>query len=957
MIAKRTTESAIKLFASYLALTRYLRWAILFLTVLSAAAAPQQRQATNPQKTPPRAALSGAPDIAALQKGFTAPPSDSRIMMRWWWFGPAVTKTQLEREMKLMKEGGIGGFEVQPVYPVALDDPATGIRTIPFLSDEFIDILRFTSQKARELGLRMDLTVGSGWPYGGPQVPVSQSAGKLRIQRAPLAQGIRRVPIPDIGAGEKLLAIYLAPTREKTIVGDGLRELSEIAEGAVRVPGDSEGPHEVIFFISSHTGQMVKRPALGAEGFVLNHYDRAAVDNYQRKVGDRLMQAFGQNPPYAIFCDSLEVYESDWTSDLLEEFQKRRGYDLKPHLPALLADVGPKTADIRHDWGRTLTELLNERFMVPMRDWARKNRTRFRIQGYGIPPATISTNQYADLSEGEGAQWKILRAARWASSANHLFGRAVTSSETWTWLHSPSFRATPLDVKAESDLHFLQGVNQLIGHGWPYTAEGVEYPGWRFYAAGVFNDKNPWWIVMPDLSLYLQRLSYLLRQGSSANDVALYLPNSDAWSSFTAGGRVHMIETLRERIGPHVVAKVLESGFNLDFFDDEALKQIGHIEKGALALGTCKYKAVILPNVERVPPETMMKLEQYVRAGGVLIASRRLPALAPGFKATDAEHHQVGEISRRLFEGATAPAHFINDESRDLGNKLSALLRPDVSLAPPSPEIGFVHRSTPDAEIYFLANTANTRQSVKATFRVQGIKAEGWDPMSGKVAAVEAQDLPGGISIPLDLEPYSSRVFLFSKRTLPPSPAPKAGPTPAPLDLSTQWQVTFGRDGKPRRMDTLSSWTENEETRFFSGQVIYEKNLPIPASLLQDGLKLRLDFGEGQPVPGQRPDSRVQAWLDAPIREAAVVYINGRRAGAVWCPPFSLDISGLLTPGANIIRVVTGNLAINHLAGRALPDYRLLNLRYGVRFEPQDMKDLKPLPAGLLGPIRLLPSR
>jgi hypothetical protein len=158
-------------------------------------------------------------------------------------------------------------------------------------------------------------------------------------------------------------------------------------------------------------------------------------------------------------------------------------------------------------------------------------------------------------------------------------------------------------------------------------------------------------------------------------------------------------------------------------------------------------------------------------------------------------------------------------------------------------------------------------------------------------------------------------------------------------------------------MDTLSSWTENEETRFFSGQVIYEKNLPIPASLLQDGLKLRLDFGEGQPVPGQRPDSRVQAWLDAPIREAAVVYINGRRAGAVWCPPFSLDISGLLTPGANIIRVVTGNLAINHLAGRALPDYRLLNLRYGVRFEPQDMKDLKPLPAGLLGPIRLLPSR
>ena len=67
---------------------------------------------------------------------------------------------------------------------------------------------------------------------------------------------------------------------------------------------------------------------------------------------------------------------------------------------------------------------------------------------------------------------------------------------TWTWLHSPTFRATPLDVKAEADIHFLQGINQLIGHGWPYSAPGVEYPGWRFYAAAVFNENNPWWIVM-----------------------------------------------------------------------------------------------------------------------------------------------------------------------------------------------------------------------------------------------------------------------------------------------------------------------------------------------------------------------------------------------------------------------------------------------------------------------------
>ncbi len=936
---------------------RWRPWALLLLLIIPAVALSQAMSSNAPK---PRAtAAMSIPGIDSLQGGFKTPPSDSRIMMRWWWFGPAVSKTELEREMRLMKDGGIGGFEVQPVYPVALDDPATGIKTLPFLSDEFIDALRFTSEKARELGLRIDLTLGSGWPFGGSQVLVGQSAGKLRVQRVPVGADVRRVPVPDIGGGEKLLSVYLARVQEKAIVGESLRELTDVSDGAMRLPAGLAGPHEVIFFISSHTGQMVKRPAVGAEGFVLNHYDRAAVDSYQKTVGDRLMQAFGSNPPYAIFCDSLEVYESDWTGDLLEQFQKRRGYDLKPHLPALIADVGPKTADIRHDWGRTLTELLNERFLMPMRDWAQRNHTRFRLQGYGIPPATLSSNQFADLPEGEGAQWKILRASRWAASANHLYGRPVTSSETWTWLHSPSFRATPLDVKAEADMHFLQGINQLIGHGWPYTAEGVAYPGGRFYAAGVFNDKNPWWLVMPDLSLYLQRISYLLRQGNPANDVALYLPNSDAWSGFSTGGRVHMIEALRERIGPDVVARILEAGFNLDFFDDDTLRELGRVEKAALVLGKNRYKAVILPNVERVPLDTLKKLDEYARSGGVLLAIRRLPAVAPGFHATQGERDQVGEISRRLFEGPSAPAHFVKDESRELGSKLATLLRPDVSLAPAVAEIGFVHRSTPEAEVYFLANTANVRHNIDVTFRIQGMNAEWWDPISGNVSVADV-DRQGeaGTTLRLTLEPYGSRVLVFARRSIPRPPARSTtGASPPAIDLSTDWLVAFGKDRKPVRMDALRSWTQDDETRYFSGQASYEKGVVVPESLLQDGLKLILDFGEGQPVPGQRPESRVRAWLDAPIREAAVIYVNDRRAGSLWCPPYSLDISGLLTKGPNKLRIEVGNLAVNHLAGQALPDYRLLNLRYGVRFEPQDMKDLKPIPSGLFGSIRLVPTR
>jgi hypothetical protein len=116
------------------------------------------------------AAQPAPPRLADLEQMFRTPPDDTRIMMRWWWFGPAVTKAGLEREMRLMKAGGIGGFEIQPVYPVVLDDPALGFETHPFLSDAFLDDVRFTAAKASELGLRVDLTLGSGWPYGGPTV-------------------------------------------------------------------------------------------------------------------------------------------------------------------------------------------------------------------------------------------------------------------------------------------------------------------------------------------------------------------------------------------------------------------------------------------------------------------------------------------------------------------------------------------------------------------------------------------------------------------------------------------------------------------------------------------------------------------------------------------------------------------------------------------------------------------
>jgi hypothetical protein len=792
-------------------------------------------------------ALAPAQTVADLRRGFERPPDDARIMMRWWWFGPTVQKPELEREMRAMKEGGIGGFEVQPVYPLEVEG------NFPYLSPEFLDDLRFTAEKAKELGLRFDLTLASGWPYGGPHIPLDKASGRLRI--------VKDKP-PTLAEGEKLIA-------------------------------QAEGGGTTYYFVQGHTKQQVKRPAVGAEGFVLDHYDPAAISLHLKTVADKLMAAVGPNKPYAVFSDSLEVYGADWTPNLLDEFRKRRGYDLTPYLVALATDIGPKTGGVRHDWGKTLSELADDNYLTPVHTWAKEHGTRFRSQTYGIPPVTLSSNALVDLPEGEGSQWRAFSSTRWASSASHLYGRPVTSSETWTWLHSPVFRATPLDMKAEADIHFLEGVNQLIGHGWPYSPPEAGEPGWRFYAAAVFNNHNPWWIAMPDVALYLQRMSWLLRQGQPANDVAVYLPTDDAFASFQPGKAPSVNQAMDRLIGPTVIPQILNSGYNFDFIDDGAIAKVG-----------VPHKILILPGVERIPLATLQKI---LASGATVIATRQAPSLAPGVM-DEADAPKIRELAARL--------KVVADETK-LGDALHAVLPADV-LAPP--EIGFVHRHLPDSEAYFVVNTSNHPVTTPSHFRVSGLQAAQWNPQTGAVTALDTSDYA----------PYESRVIVFSKSN-PPAAEPRTARTAI--------------DVKVRRL--------TDPDRFVSGTIPYEAELLLPDGPPRGAV---LSFGEGTPVStdDRRSGPGMRAMMDGPVREAAVVFVNGKRAGAVWCAPWELDVTSLLQKGKNAIRIEVGNSALNVMAGKPLPDYKALNAKYGERFQPQEMNLVAPQPSGLLGPVRLV---
>ena len=296
--------------------------------------------------------------VSRMRLAFANPPDDARIMMRWWWFGPSVEKAELARELEMMKRGGIGGVEIQPVYPLALDDPKSGFKNEEYLSAPFFDAVSFANQKARALGLRVDITLGSGWPYGGPHIRPTEASSRLRVEKVRVAADARSVAAPVIGAGERLLA---------SVPEMGLTPVNGRLALPVGMPAT-----EVVFFIASRTGMQVKRPSVGAEGFVLDHLDRAALDRHLAVAGEPLLKAFGATPPTAVFSDSLEVYGADWSPDFLAEFQKRRGYDLVPHLTALIDSAAADAGSVRNDWGRTLTELVEERYLAPLSDWARQ---------------------------------------------------------------------------------------------------------------------------------------------------------------------------------------------------------------------------------------------------------------------------------------------------------------------------------------------------------------------------------------------------------------------------------------------------------------------------------------------------------------------------------------------------------------------------------------------------------
>jgi hypothetical protein len=900
-----------------------------------------------------------ADSIDAVRAGFVNPPDAAKPMVRWWWFGAAVVKPEILRELEQMKANGIGGAELAFVYPEVLDDPGRGLVNLPFLSAEMLDAVTYAQTEGRRLGLRIDVTLCSGWPYGGPAITLDEAVTRLRTAEVAIEPGAASVATPKLAEGETLLGAAIVngtpnpPPRRGPGPQTPQPNMWDAASAKPFTPGaavePASTPRVALFFIQSHTKQEVKRAAVGAEGYVLDPFSRKAVDTHLQRVGEPLIKAFGATPPYAIFSDSLEAYGADWTPELPVEFRKRRGYDLMQHLPELVGGGSPTAEKVRHDYGVTLTELVNENYLTHIDDWAKIHHTKFRSQTYGEPAVNFASQNLVALAEGEGPQWRAFSTLRWATSANHVFGHNVTSGETFTWLHSPVFRATPLDMKAEADIDFIMGENQLIYHGWPYSppqlpggAPAVPEPGWSLYAAASFNDHNPWHPVEAAVNQYIARLSFLMRQGEPANQVAVLLPEDDAWASFSPA-HTTMTGALAKLITPELMAAILSAGYNVDFISAEAIDKVGF---GG-------HQVLVMPASDRIPAATLRKINAWATHGGHAIAVGRVPALDPEGKPIE----NAAMLTRVI---ALVP------EAKQLGQALHNAVAPDFKLnnadEATKAALGFVRRSLPDGDIYFVVNTTNHAVHALPGFASKWTFEQHLDPDTGAVTAAQ----PGA---ELSLAPYESRVFLFSAGSG--APPRQAAESRSLADLSTNWQVKFSSSGLTENFNALDDWTANPVTEHYSGEAVYSRDFTVAAT---PGAAVVLEVEGGTPTPGSpgsepvhdllpnglpdpritRPGPGMHAFYDPPVREAALVTINGQAAGALWHPPYRLDVTKLLKPGQNHIEIHVYNTALNAWSAEPKHDYKPLIEKYGDRFQMQDMDKVKPVPSGLLGKIELV---
>lgn len=889
-------------------------------------------------------AVLGLADCSVSARTDWPPPTaENKPWTRWWWMGSAVDEPNLTYLLEEYSRAGIGGVEICPIYGAKGYEE----RFVDFLSPEWMRMLAYTTAEAKRLGMGVDLTTGTGWPFGGPQVKEEAASMKVLCERYSASGGqVFEATVPKSSRARLICLIAAA--------SDGRRVdlTAQVSAGKIRweVPA---GDWTIYELAGRRPVQKVKRAAPGGEGNVVDPYSVSALEEYLSAF-DKAFAGFKGSVPRAHFHDSFEYFDADWTGDFLEEFRTRRGYDLRDYLEFLFGEDSSETAArVKCDYRQTLSD-LHIAYIERWTQWCHRYGSLSRNQAHGAPAHLIDLYAAADIPETEifrAVDPRQIPMLKMASSAAHLKGQTLSSSESFTWLKE-HFLTTLADTKAAADFLFLSGVNHIFFHGIPYSPQDAPWPGWQFYASVNFGPGGGLWEDLPAFTAYLTRCQSILQDGKPDNEILLYWPIFDIWQDAEGlylAFRIHNQEQwFYDTPFYKAAAGLWSKGYGYDIVSDRFLQKAS-VEGGRIVLGRNSFSAVLVPSCRVMPTETFQSLLNLAKQGGVILFDSALPSEVPGLKDWQGRQKELKALAESLvFEKETSAGVRACRREKGtilLGEDVEAMLRTAGIVRETCTDAGiqFVRRTHPEGHYYFLINQSEKPLEQWLSLGRPARSAVLMDPLNPeRIGRAAVREKNGQTQVYLQMAAGQSLILKTYSEEQAEGPVwTYSRPGSDAVGLEGSWAVEFLKGGpvlpKSRPVMQLGSWTSwgDEEAERFAGTARYTLEFEKPAVVADDWL---LDLGK--------------------VCESARVRVNGREVGTVWTPPFVCRIGRFLQKGRNKLEVDVTNLAANRIRDmdrrqvrwKYFYDINLVNINY----KPFDASEWPLRDSGLLGPVRLI---
>ena len=444
------------------------------------------------------------------------PPRSMHPYIRWWWPGNAVEKSELRAELLSIHAAGYGGVELQTLtiglsssHLVEHQDRIYKVGT-----DGYFENLKTVFELANELGIAVDLTLGSGWSSGGPFIdrfPEQQLlrssidvSGPAHIEiKLPQAHEpwyvmptnwIIRNTVGEFDRDVRLHAVVAARLDDNSIPPT----LSDPVDVSTLVAGDTlgwevpEGDYRIYAFYQNNTAHNVAASAYAgglAHSTVLDHLNSGGAAEYIQELGKPWLDSIKPYRPGAVFIDSFElVGELPWSRGFDHAFLEMHGYDLTPYLPLVFRKRGESkyvnvvlpvepayqsiedmAERIREDYESTREKLFEENFLKRMKNWTKSEGVKLRVQAHGGYGDYLDSYKIADIPEAEGlfagGTYEFLKLA---ASAGHVAGRRIISSESFISM-TTDFNALAIDdYYLLAGNAYAAGINRTICHGYAY---------------------------------------------------------------------------------------------------------------------------------------------------------------------------------------------------------------------------------------------------------------------------------------------------------------------------------------------------------------------------------------------------------------------------------------------------------------------------------------------------------